>query len=162
MTQVSQTPETSTPRAANGWFVGLLLVLLLAVVGWNYWSSDSQQTPATFPATLTDDAARAVSLTMEREGDATTPLMLLHHPGMTVLDAMASAATLDQQWRFERVGDGAGAFLTELGGVPNEGAGQDTSRNWQYEVNNQRATVSFGAYELTAGDRVLWKFAPYE
>lgn len=150
------------PRAAHRRFALLLLVLLLGVVGWSFWPAGTQQPATKFPAAVTDDAARAVVLTMEQGGDASDPLLLLHHPGMTVLDAMASAATIDSRWRFEHVGQGGGAFLTALGGVSNEGAGQDASRNWQYEVNNQRATVSFGAYELTAGDRVLWKFAPYE
>lgn len=162
MTQVSQTPEINTPRAASGRFALLLLALLLGVVGWNFWPAFKQPPAVKFPAAVTDDAARAVVLKMEQGGDRAAPLLLLHHPGMTVLDAMASAARIDSRWRFEHVGQGEGAFLTALGGVANEGAGQGGSRNWQYEVNNQRATVSFGAYELAAGDRVLWKFAPYE
>jgi hypothetical protein len=73
--------------------------------------------------------------------------------GITVRDLLAAASVgeIGQQ------GSGAAAFLTQIDGVKNEGAG---GRNWMYSVNGQRADRSFAVYKLQPGDRVLWSFAP--
>jgi hypothetical protein len=104
------------------------------------------------------DAELGVTLE-QRHDDRPPPLVVPHRQRMTVLDAMRSAADADDAWHFTYEGTGANAFLTVLGEQGNEGG---DGRNWQYEVNAMRPSVSFGAKILQPGDHVLWKFAPYE
>ena len=72
---------------------------------------------------------------------------------MTVGDVLQN----DPRTSFVTQGSGASAFLTEINGVKNEGAG---GRNWMYSVNGERADRSFAVYELQPGDHVLWSFTP--
>jgi hypothetical protein len=72
---------------------------------------------------------------------------------MTVRGLLTSASLVG----FGQTGRGQSAFLTEISGVKNEGAG---GRNWMYSVNGLRGDRSFEAYELQPGDHVLWSFAP--
>jgi hypothetical protein len=67
--------------------------------------------------------------------------------------ATAEAVTFSVQ------GEGDKAFLTELAGHSNEGPG---GKNWQFEVNGQWSSSSFGIHELQPGDRVLWEFKESE
>lgn len=73
--------------------------------------------------------------------------------GMTVQQATQLAG--ETTWR----GQGEMALLESIDGVSNQGA---DGLNWQLWVNGQYATRGAGAYPLEAGDRVLWKLAPYE
>ena len=77
------------------------------------------------------------------------------HKGMTVSRLLSSASLAS----FGQKGNGASAFLTQIAGVENEGAG---GRNWMYSVNGKRADRSFAVYELQPSDHVLWSFAPPE
>ena len=72
---------------------------------------------------------------------------------MTVADLLSSAPDVP----ITQQGTDQTAFLTGIFGVANEGAG---GKNWTYEVNGEGADRSFAVYELHAGDRVLWSFAP--
>jgi len=78
------------------------------------------------------------------------------HEGMTVASLLAQAKTgrSEPGFTFSQQGTGAGAFLTAIEEVPNEGA---TGQNWQYRVNGQSANKGFAIWELRPGDRVLWK-----
>jgi hypothetical protein len=72
--------------------------------------------------------------------------------GMTVGELLQShprVSTMQQ-------GAGASAFLAQINGVANEGAG---GRNWMYSVNGRRGDRSFAVYPLRPGDHVLWSFA---
>jgi hypothetical protein len=71
---------------------------------------------------------------------------------MTVADLLHSEPRVS----LAAQGSGASAFLTQLGGVANEGA---AGRNWVYSVNGRPADRSFAVYELQANDHVLWTFA---
>lgn len=165
MPQVPQTTESNTRRTHSVLFVGLLVALLAALCGWNWLNKAQSGVPPTarFPATVAKDPTIAVSLSMNRGDGPSAALLLTHHPGMTVFDAMACAAQLNPDWHFQSEGSGSKAFLVELGGLVNEEAAQrGEARFWQYNVNGERAAVSYGSYLLAPGDRVLWKFAPYE
>jgi hypothetical protein len=72
--------------------------------------------------------------------------------GMTVGDLLNSEPRIN----LASTDSGAGAFLTSLAGMPNEGA---NGRNWTYRVNGKHADRSFAVYELGPGDQVLWTFA---
>jgi hypothetical protein len=72
--------------------------------------------------------------------------------GMTVLDLLQNEPRLNLRVQ----GSGESAFLRELNGVANEGAG---GRNWIYSVNGKPADKSCGVYRLRANDHVLWTFA---
>ncbi len=76
--------------------------------------------------------------------------------GMTVRDALSAAAEASGGVRFSQRGSGESAFLTNIDGVENEGAG---GRNWTYTVNDKLGDRSFEIYPLSLGDRVLWRFA---
>lgn len=153
----------SNQKSLQGWqLAACLLGVLLVVIGINYaagrrtTSVGSEATPT--DGALATDAATGVTLVREEARDTAT-IIVVHRRDMTVLDAMTLAASADANWQFSYQGSGAAAFLTELGGRNNQGA---AGLNWQYEVNGQRADVSFGICPLEPGDRVLWKFAPYE
>ncbi len=75
--------------------------------------------------------------------------------GLTVAEVLAAAGRADKRLKVVHHGSGAEAFLTELGGLANEGAG---GRNWAYAVNGKPADRSFAVYPLRPGDRILWSF----
>jgi hypothetical protein len=76
--------------------------------------------------------------------------------GMTVADALHAAGGTTGRLEVSHQGSGEATFLTEIGGVSNEGAG---GRNWTYRVNGTLADRSFAVYPLRPGDQVLWTFA---
>jgi hypothetical protein len=175
--------ESGDPSATNdgarccGWGAAWLLPLLLAIVLAAIWfyngrrirSSVSDGTGAAnsprednqIPA-QTAAVARSptVSLILEiGHGRRREWNQIAWWEGMTVGDAMTSAARAsdeDEPIKFAQQGTVASAFLTELDGIANEGAG---GRNWTYQVNGQRADRSFAVCELRPGDQVLWRFA---
>ena len=99
---------------------------------------------------MLDDGQRAV---------ADFEIIVPYHSKMNVLEAMQLAATAEPAWQFAFQAAGSDAFLTRIGDLKND---DQSERYWQYEVNGERANVSFGVRELEPGDHVLWKFAPYE
>jgi hypothetical protein len=78
--------------------------------------------------------------------------------GMTVLDALTAAGKHPRGVKFVQRGRGATAMITEIDGLKNDPSG----KNWLFSVNGKTAEVGSGAYELKAGDAVLWEFKPYE
>ena len=94
------------------------------------------------------------------QGTATDfEIIVPYQPKMNVLEAMQLAATAEPVWQFAFDNVGSDAFLTRIGGLKND---KRSRRYWRYEVNGERANVSFGARRLEPGDHVLWKFAPSE
>jgi hypothetical protein len=75
---------------------------------------------------------------------------------MTVRDALAAAVDSSGNVKFAQQGADQSAFLTEIEGVKNEGAG---GRNWTYTVNGKLGDRSFAIYPLRPGDQVLWTHA---
>ena len=77
--------------------------------------------------------------------------------GMTVLSLMTQLQK-EKKLSFKHHGKGITAFLTEIGGVKNSGAGGD---NWIFRVNSKLGKKSFGVVKLSAGDKVNWTFGKY-
>ena len=78
--------------------------------------------------------------------------------GMTVLDALAAAKKHPHGITFAQRGSGASSLITQIDDLRNEGDG----KNWLYTVNGKLARVGAGAYQLKAGDAILWEFKVYE
>jgi len=74
---------------------------------------------------------------------------------MTVLDAMNAAKASSHGITFQYTGSGAGAFLTKLDDLKNEGLAK---RNWIFWVNDSMAERSFGELQLEPSDVVRWKY----
>ncbi len=115
------------------------------------------------PAAGGESTGQTVSLTIHFGDDRERQFpAVAWREGMSVADLLAatqhsSSATAALKWAVQ--GSGASAFLAEIDGVGNEGAG---GRNWTYSVNKTRADRSFALYELQPGDHVLWSFARTE
>lgn len=73
---------------------------------------------------------------------------------MTVLGALEAAARHPRGIKFTHRGSVASAFVTAIDDLKNEGRG----RNWTYLVGDKRADKSAGAWELKAGDAIVWRF----
>lgn len=80
---------------------------------------------------------------------------LPYRDGMTVGDALRQARDFGPGLPFTHQGEGELSFLTSLDGVTNQGPG---GRFWLYQVDGQRADVSYEVQPLAAGERVLWQF----
>jgi hypothetical protein len=78
--------------------------------------------------------------------------------GMTVLDALRAASAHPRGIQFKHRGKKETAFVTEVDGLENEGAGN----NWLFFVNKKMGKRSCGVIELLRGDAVLWKFGKYK
>lgn len=153
-----------TEQLANergGWrLAGLLMgVLLVVLLVEHYRGGRAPQDQTPDRRFSGEGAAGQVTLTMSREGEPLRTLELPIAGEVTLLDAMREASRRDPQWHVQFDGSGKGAFVAELGGVSN-----DASRGiyWLYELNGQEGDVGIGACTLTAGDDILWKFAPYD
>jgi hypothetical protein len=153
---------TSRPKscgAHDAWWQ--LPALLLLVLVWILLSkgrlsreqaADSVRPAATHQRQV--EAAPEVSITIDF-GDERKSLSntIPWWSGMTIRGLLSSASL----GGFGQKGRGESAFLTQIAGFENEGAG---GRNWMYSVNGQRGDRSFEIYELQPGDHVLWSFAP--
>jgi hypothetical protein len=107
-----------------------------------------------------DEPAQKVIVTMDfSDGVEMRFTRIAWKEGMTVFDAMRQIERHPRGVAFEHRGSGATAFLTQLGGVKNQGAG---GRNWIYRVNGKVADRSFAVCELKSGDEVLWRFGDSE
>ena len=78
--------------------------------------------------------------------------------GMTVVDALAAAQKHPRGIKFTQRGRAASAMITELDGLKNQGDG----KNWLFSVGGKTAEVGAGAFELKAGDTILWEFKDYD
>lgn len=139
------------------WRLPLLLGLLLAaivLVNVRRSREDAGEQGNGSPKPPSPTAADFVTLSIEF-GDGRRQIVgdVPWRSGMTVEDLMQTAPRVV----FTQQGSGAAAFVTSIGGVANEGAGE---KNWMYSVNGERADRSFGIYELRPDDHVLWTFAP--
>jgi hypothetical protein len=84
---------------------------------------------------------------------------LPYRDGMTVGDALRLARDFGPGLAFTYQGEGELSFLTSLDGVANQGPG---GRFWLYQVDGERADVSYEVQPLASGQRVLWQFAEPE
>ena len=151
--------------AACGWWrLPLLLAVVLAAIlafrGSGIRVGEVAEEPADIETTAEVAASgETVSLVIEfGETDERREFTPTWRAGMTVANALAAARQqTDDQRRlgYAVQGSGQSAFLTDLAGVANEGAG---GRNWTYTVNGKLADRSFAVYELEPGDQVLWSF----
>jgi hypothetical protein len=135
----------------------LAALVIVAILARTRDTGETTKSDVERPAGQTaPEAGETVSLAIEfgagRREYETQPL----RAGMTVRDLFASAGEPSGGIKFAQQGSGETAFLTELDGVKNEGAG---GRNWTYTVNGKFADRSFAIYELRPGDEVLWTFA---
>jgi len=91
------------------------------------------------------------------DGTAKTVSALAWAKGNTVLDAMKAATARPHGISFSYTGSGDSAVLTKIDDVQNEGGGAG-KKNWRYLVNATYGDRSFAAFELQAGDIVVWRF----
>jgi hypothetical protein len=84
---------------------------------------------------------------------------LPHRDGMTVGDALRLARDFGPSLAFTHQGEGELSFLTSFDGVANQGPG---GRFWLYQIDGERADVSYEVQPLAAGQRVLWQFTEPE
>ncbi len=159
----SQTTDPPLINNRGGLLAAALLGVLLLVLAMNYLlgrrASVVRSDAAAVSQAMEADAVQGVTIEQQGADDAVLRIIVPCPSATTVLDAMRLAAERDPAWEFTYEGAGESAFLTQLGQQANQGA---EGNNWQYEVQGERANVSFGALQLVPGDRVLWKFAPYE
>jgi hypothetical protein len=80
---------------------------------------------------------------------------LPYRDGMMVGDALRLARDFGPGLAFTHQGEGELSFLTSFDGVANQGPG---GRFWLYQVDGERADVSYEVQPLAAGQRVLWQF----
>lgn len=76
----------------------------------------------------------------------------------TVLDMLVAASKHPRSLKFKSRGAKATAFVTEIDGVANEGAG----RNWVFRVNGKLGKRSCGVSKTSPGDVVTWRFERYK
>jgi hypothetical protein len=150
------TDHDSCPPCSS-WRLPLLLAIVLAAIlfmlrrGAPEPAPQPERTPRENIAAAPN--AQSVRLTIYF-GDERAPVDVESrwHESMTVADVLNSARRIS----VTSAGSGAGAFLTSLNGVANQGI---NGRNWTYRVNGKHADRSFAVYELRPGDQVLWTFA---
>jgi Domain of unknown function (DUF4430) len=158
-------PEASAPGTRRWWRLPLMLAIVLAAIalmrgGVRYEKTERHEQAELEPAAAGEPAGQTVSLSVNfGEGTVREFEAVDWREGMTVLDLLAAVGQGNDGVRYAGQGSGKMAFLTELGGVGNEGAG---GRNWTYAVDGKRADRSFAVHELRPGDRVLWSFAASE
>jgi len=75
----------------------------------------------------------------------------------TAVDLLKAAETHPHGVKSVVRGSGQTALVTSIGGLKNEGGGR-TAKNWLYYINDKRADVGAGVYELQPGDVIMWKF----
>jgi hypothetical protein len=105
-----------------------------------------------------DDGVQTVQLTIDY-GDGVQKVFssLAFSDKLTVLAALQAASKHPRGIKFKHQGEGESAFVTQIDDVANEGRG---ARNWTYSVNDKRADKSCGAWQLTPGDVIVWRFGP--
>lgn len=159
------TADFASSRSGDPWTLPLVLAVSLAAASWLLMSVRNDP-----------GAPRADAVAMEQAAAWTPPAMagetvaleidfgngarreyaaLPYREGMTVGDALRLARDYGPGLEFTHQGEGELSFLTSLDGVANQGAG---GRFWLYQVDGQRADVSYEVQPLTVGQRVLWQF----
>ncbi len=162
MADPAQGPDDATPESGKPWLLPALLagvLVLIVVLRLGFGLSSPEERPGGQSAGPASDPAATVSLVIDygdgrREEYPAVPWQ----DGLTVDLAMGLARQgAGEPLQFRYTGSGETGFLTSIGGVENEGVG---GRNWQYEVNGERAQVGFCVQPLEPGDGVLWTLAP--
>lgn len=152
---VGEPPETE-PKASRWAAPMVLAVVLGAIVVSQTLLNRGPARPLGAPP---DPAAEGVVLLAIDTGEGEPASgAVAWQDGMSVLDAL-ERAPLGWPGPIDYRGAGANAFVTQIKGIANEGAG---GRNWEYTVNGERGEVSAGVREVAAGDRILWKFTEPE
>lgn len=149
-------PNECCSSCGPWWRLPLLLALVLAVAWILRGRGIRETTPGTpaRPAIQADPSSKIVSMTIDYgEGRRTRFEPVAWHKGMTIYELMRATPSDDLGLKVR--GTGESAFLTNLDGIENEGAG---GRNWTYSVDGKAGDRSFAVYELEPGDQVLWTF----
>jgi hypothetical protein len=83
-----------------------------------------------------------------------------YQDGMTVLVALRLVAKHPRGITFDSSGSGSSALLTRIDDLGNEAT--PDGKNWLYRVGGKLADKSCGAYVLSPGDVILWRFEKSE
>lgn len=147
--------EPSSPH--RSWrFILALVVLLGLVLAQRRWL------PANNPAgkPIKPTTGEFVALMIDRgPGAAAETHDIGWQSGQTVLGVLEAYSTEHPAEPLTVIGAGASALVASCAGRTNEGAG---GLNWQFELNGEYGTKSAGVTTVKPGDRVLWKFAPFQ
>lgn len=128
---------------------------LFALVLFSVGFSQILQAPAMVQA---DDSKCKVKLVIDYGDGVQKHFLALPCEGdCTVLDVMQAAKKHPRGISFVFKGKNSTALLTKIDDVQNEGAG----RNWLYSVNGKLADRSFGIFEVSDKDTILWEFRKY-
>lgn len=79
--------------------------------------------------------------------------------GMTVFDVLVQARRVDREFAFRHRGSRDTLFVTSIDGIENRGA---RGPNWIFRVDDKLGDRSAGAFEVKAGQKVIWHFGKYE
>jgi hypothetical protein len=148
----------SCSACGSWWRLPLLLALVLAAVLLSRGFRETTTEPASDSPVRATGATTGETISLAIDfGDGRQPQYEATpwREGMTVRDSLIAVADSPGGVRFAQQGSGESAFLTEINGVKNQGAG---GRNWTYAVNGKLGDRSFAVYPLRAGDQVLWTF----
>lgn len=157
------TPDQQSPIEGNAphlWRLPVALaVVLLVVLGLRSYYADLGQTVQSLSTEkMPSTAAHSVEVVLQ-EADAAQSYQVGWTPGMNALEATQQLAKQDASLQLRIRGSGELILVTAIGKRENEGL---TGLNWQYEVNGEYQNRGAAACPLSPGDRVLWKYAPYE
>lgn len=145
------TAVESVARARLTWGLAARLSLgaaiALALLGVR--SSSAWPEPAADALRLTIDYGDGVELSFTQ---------LSWRRGLTALDLLEAAAVHPRGVTYKHSGSGSTAFIMEIAGLKNKGAGAD-SRNWLFSVNSKLAEVGCGAYLVQPGDKIVWSYS---
>lgn len=113
------------------------------------------QSPTTAHSSSTISKERtAVNIELIIDYGNSTQQVFTGLSGLTAFDA------LDQSASVVYVEHIFGRFVTAINGVANNAEGN--GRYWQFWVNGELAPIATDFYELTDGDRILWKYCSPE
>ncbi|MCA9247022.1 MAG: DUF4430 domain-containing protein [Planctomycetales bacterium] len=158
---MSQPTELSEKRRS---YRGAALLAIAGAVLLVVFARVSCQSDSSSPANpvLGPGGAGAVTLRVEF-GDLREPwsIEVPCRDGDTVEQIMRRAARSDPSFAFEVDGSGEAAFVTEIAGQANEGAGEGT-RNWIFYVGSERAKTSYARQPVSPDKPILWRFERYD
>jgi hypothetical protein len=159
------TAESTSSQSGNPWTLPLVLAVGLAAASWLLMSvrndpgaPRADAAAKEQAAAWTEPAAAGETVALEIDfgnGARREYAALPYRDGMTVGDALRLARDFGPGLAFTHQGEGELSFLTSLDGVANQGVG---GRFWLYQVDGERADVSYEVQPLRAGQRVLWQF----
>jgi Domain of unknown function (DUF4430) len=101
--------------------------------------------------------ASTLSVTVQIQAEVAGPAHAVEAPaGATALDALArlqSAGALS----YTTQGAGAQTLVTGIDGKSNSAEG----KNWLFAINGELSVQGAGAYQLQAGDRIVWCYVAW-